>query len=227
MIHFNNDSWHYRLVLYVFGKNFFIEKDGIDFAAMEKQFGPNLPTDYHNMIYKIKPKVVNFCPYCRGVLWSALSLPFVYVWRIFFPYDPTKEKTHAEIMRRMKIRGILIRSIGGSIQFPFGIMNYLHGNYEAAIINFAIGFLIIATFLFLPGHKRTQKILGTPFMWIWLLIKPIVNFIGKYFKRKEEEKIQIKPTKNPSIVVTYLQSKHHALCPPVCFIDKYDREDLR
>ena len=95
MIHFNNDSWHYRLVLYVFGKNFFIEKDGIDFAAMEKQFGPNLPTDYHNMIYKIKPKVVNFCPYCRGVLWSALSLPFVYVWRIFFPYDPTKEKTHA------------------------------------------------------------------------------------------------------------------------------------
>ena len=130
-------------------------------------------------------------------------------------------------MRRMKIRGILIRSIGGSIQFPFGIMNYLHGNYEAAIINFAIGFLIIATFLFLPGHKRTQKILGTPFIFVWLLIKPIVNFIGKYFKRKEEEKIQIKPTKNPSIVVTYLQSKHHALCPPVCFIDKYDREDLR
>ena len=89
-------------------------------------------------------------------------------------------------MRRMKIRGILIRSIGGSIQFPFGIMNYLHGNYEAAIINFAIGFLIIATFLFLPGHKRTQKILGTPFICIWLLIKPIVNFIGKYFKKKEE-----------------------------------------
>jgi len=227
LIHFNTDSWHYRLVLYVFGKNFFIEKDGFDFAAMDKLFGPNLPTDYHKIIYKTKPKVVNFCPYCRGVLWSALSLPFVYVWRIFFPYDPTKVRTHAEIMKRMKIRGILIRSIGGSIQFPFGIMSYLNGNYEAAIINFVIGFLIIATFLFLPGHKRTQKILGTPFICIWLLIKPIVNFIGKYFEKKEEKKIQKNLPKNPSIVVTYLQSKHHALCPPVCFIDKYDQENLR
>jgi len=227
LIHFNNDSWHYRLVLYVFGKNFFIEKDGIDFAAMEKQFGPYLPTSYHNMIYKTKPKVVNFCPYCRGVLWSALSLPFVYVWRILFPHDPTKEKTHAEIMRRMKIRGILIRSIGGSIQFPFGIMNYLHGNYEAAIINFFIGFLIIGTFLFLPGHKRTQKILGTPFRYLWLLIKPIVNFISKLWPKKQVKKGTVLKIKNPSIVVTYLQSKHHALCPPVCFIDKSDLENLR
>jgi len=227
LIHFITDSWHYRLVLYVFGKNFFIEKDGFDFAAMDKQFGPNLPTDYHKLIYKTKPKVINFCPYCRGVLWSALSLPFVYVWRIFFPYDPTKERTHAETMRRMKIRGILIRSIGGSIQFPIALMNYLNGNYIVAVANIAIGFLIIGTFLFLPGHKRTQKILGAPFRYILLLIKPIVNFIGKYFEKKEEKKIQKKSPKNPSIVVTYLQSKHHALCPPVCFIDKYDQENLR
>jgi len=227
LIHFNNDSWHYRLVLYVFGKNFFIEKVGLDFDAMDKLFDPKRPLKYHEMIYKTKPKVVNFCPYCRGVLWSALSLPFVYVWRILFPYDSTKERTHEQTMKKMKIRGMLIRSIAGSIQFPFGIMNYLKGNYEAAIINFAIGFLIIATFLFLPGHKRTQKILGTPFRYLWLLIKPVVNFISKLWPKKQVKKRIVLETKNPNIVVTYLQTKHHALCPPVCFIDKSDLENLR
>ncbi len=238
LIHFNNNSWHYKLVLYVFGKNFFIEKDGLDFAAMEKQFGPNLPTDYHNMIYKTKPKVVNFCPYCRGILWSALSLPFVYVWRIFFPHDPTKERTHAETMRRMKIRGMLARSIGGGIQFPFALGNYLSGNYEGAIINVAFGVGIIATFIFLPGNKRVskffnspsskkiRKILVIPFKYLWRLIDPIIDCIIKYFQEKEEKKIP-KKAKNPNIVVTYLQSTHHALCPPVCFIDKRDQEKLR
>ena len=237
MIHFNDDSWHYKLVLYVFGKNFFIEKDGLDFDAMEKLYDPKQPREYHHrMIYKTKPKVVNFCPYCRGVLWSALSLPFVYVWRAFFPHDPTKERTHAETMKRMKIRGMLLRSIGGGIQFPFAIGNYLSGNYEGAIVNLAFGVGIIATFIFLPGNKRVSKffnsptskkiskILLTPFKYLWMLIDPIINHIVKYFEEKEEKK---KPSKNPNIIVTYLQSTHHALCPPVCFIDKSDQEKLR
>lgn len=236
MIHFNDKSWHYRLVLYVFGKNFFIEKDGLDFDAMEKLYDPKQPREYHHrIIYKTKPKVVNFCPYCRGVLWSVLSLPFVYVWRIFFPHDPTKERTHAETMKRMKIRGMLIRSIGGSIQFPFGIANYLDGNYEGAAINFFIGFLIIGTFMFLPGNKRISKFFSSPVnkhvskffktlykKCLWPLLKPIV----KYFQEKEEKKIP-KKARNPNIVVTYLKSTHHALCPPVCFIDKDDQAKLR
>jgi len=237
MIHFNDDSWHYRLVLYVFGKNFFIEKDGLDFDAMNKMYDSKIPTEYYKMIYKTKPKVVNFCPYCRGVLWSALSLPFVYVWRAFFPHDPTKERTHAETMRRMKIRGYLIRSIGGGIQFPFALGNYLSGNYEGAIVNIVFGVGIIATFIFLPGNKRVQKILRTPinkkiskilvtpFKYLWRLIDPIIDHIVKYFEEKDKNKA-IK-AKNPNIVVTYLQSTHHALCPPVCFIDKSDQENLR
>ncbi len=237
MIHFNDKSWHYRLVLYIFGKNFFIEKDGLDFDAMNKMYDSKIPTEYYKMIYKTKPKVVNFCPYCRGVLWSALSLPFVYVWRIFFPHDPTKERTHAQTMRRMKIRGYLIRSIGGGIQFPFALGNYLNGNYEGAITNLALGILIIASFVFLPGNKRISKffkspkikwigkILVTPFKYLWMLIDPIIDHIVKYFEEKDKNKV-IKP-KNPNIVVTYLQSKHHALCPPVCFIAKSDREKLR
>jgi len=239
LIHFNTKSWHYRLVLYIFGKNFFTEKDGLDFAAMEKEFGPKFPTDYYKMIYKTKPKVVNFCPYCRGVLWSAISLPFVYVWRIFFPHDPTKERTHADTMKRMKIRGMIIRSIGGGIQFPFALANYLSGNYEIAVVQVALGFLIIGTFAFLPGNKRISKffsspiikgiskILGIPFKYLWILIKPVVKYISKYFEQKEEKKTPQKVPKNPNIVVTYLQSKHHVLCPPVCFIDKSDKEKLR
>jgi len=235
LIHFNTHSWHYRLVLYIFGKNFFIEKDGLDFAAMEKLYDPKRPRDYHHeMIYKTKPKVVNFCPYCRGVLWSALSLPFVYGWRKFFPHDPTKERTHAETMKRMKIRGMIIRSIGGSIQFPFALGNYLNGNFEIAIVQVFIGFLIIGTFVIMPGNKRVTKfftsptskkiakILVIPFKYLWLLIDPIIAHIVKYFEEKDKNK-----TKNPNIVVTYLQSKHHAMCPPVCFIEKVDQEKLR
>jgi hypothetical protein len=237
MIHFNNHSWHYRLVLYVFGKNFFIEKDGLDFAAMEKAFDPKLPIEDRRIIYKTKPKVVNFCPYCRGVLWSALSLPIVYVWRTLFPHDPTKEMTHAQTMRRMKIRGILIRSIAGSVQFPFALMNYLGGNFEIAIVQVFIGFAIIGTFVIFPGNKRIskffnspinkqiRKILGTPFKYLWILIKPLINHIVKYFEEKDKNKPM--KAKNPNIVVTYLQSKHHALCPPVCFIDKRDQENLK
>ncbi len=238
LIHFNDNSWHYKLVLYVFGKNFFIEKDGLDFDAMNKMYDSKIPTEYYKMIYKTKPKVVNFCPYCRGILWSALSLPFVYVWRIFFPHDPTKERTHAETMRRMKIRGMLARSIGGGIQFPFALGNYLKGNYEIAIIQVFIGFLIIGTFIFLPKNKRVskffnsptskkiRKILVIPLKYLWRLIDPIIDCIIKYFQEKEEKKIP-KKAKNPNIVVTYLKSTHHALCPPVCFIDKSDQEKLR
>ena len=236
MLHFNTLSWHYRLVLYVFGKNFFIEKDGLDFDAMNKMYDSKIPTEYYKMIYKTKPKVVNFCPYCRGVLWSALSLPFVCIWRAFFPHDPTKERTHAETMRRMKIRGMLIRSIGGGIQFPFALGNYLNGNYEGAIVNLAFGVGIIATFIFLPGNKRVSKffnsptskkigkILVTPFKYLWRLIDPIIDHIVKYFEEKDKNKAK---AKNPNILVTYLQSTHHALCPPVCFIDKSDQEKLR
>jgi len=228
MIHFNDDSWHYRLVLYVFGKNFFTERDSINWDIYEKT------TD---IIWTRKPKVVNFCPYCRGILWSVLSLPFVYVWRIFFPHDPTKEMTHAETMKRMKIRGILIRSIAGSVQFPFALMNYLGGNFEIAIVQVFIGFIIITTVAFIPENKHALKffssppgklilkILATPIKYLWLSIKPIVKRISKYFDEKEEKKL-IK-AKNPNIVVTYLQSKHHALCPPVCFIDKIDQENLK
>lgn len=214
MLHYDTLSWHYQLVLYVFGKNFFLERDHIDFDASEKA---------NAIIWTKKPKVVNLCPYCRGVLWSVLSLPFVYVWRLF-PHKPTKEMTHEQTMRRMKIRGILIRSIGGSIQFPLALMNYLGGNYEIAILNIIFGFLIIATFAFLPGNKRVTNIFGTLKKYLWPLVKPIINFISKYFKEKEEK---IQKPKNPSIIVAYLHSKHHAMCPPICFIEKIDQEKFR
>ncbi len=225
MLHFNTLSWHYRLVMYVFGNNFFTENDTVDMTEYRKSA---------KIVWTRKPKVINFCPYCRGVLWSVLSLPFVYVWRIFFPHDPTKELTHAQTMRRMKIRGILIRSIGGGIQFPFAVGNYLNGNYEGAIVNLAFGVGIIATFMFLPGNKRVHKflripinkriskILVTPFKYLWMLIDPIIAHIVKYFEEKDKNK-----TKNPNIIITYLHSKHSEICPPVCFIEKVDQENFR
>ena len=54
MIHFNDNSWHYRLVLYVFGKNFFTERDTIDADIFDKT---------NNIVWTRKPKLVNFCHY--------------------------------------------------------------------------------------------------------------------------------------------------------------------
>ncbi|KKK55558.1 hypothetical protein LCGC14_3073370, partial [marine sediment metagenome] len=36
MLQFDTTSWHYRLVMYVFGENFFTEKDTLDFDAADK-----------------------------------------------------------------------------------------------------------------------------------------------------------------------------------------------
>lgn len=210
MLHFNTLSWHYKLVLYVFGKNFFLEKDKIDYDASEK---------LNTIIWTKKPKVVNFCPYCRGVLWSALSLPFVFLWRLL-PHKPKKELTHKQTMRKMKIRGMLIRGIGGSIQFPFALANYLNGNTTIAIIQVILGIGIMATFAFLPGNETVSKIFRP-------LFKAISKFIDLVWPEKKSKKESPPKVKNPSIVAAYLHEKHSVICPPVCFIEKIDQEKFR
>lgn len=213
MLHFNTQSWHYRLVLYVFGKNFFLERDTVDYEATEKK---------RELVWTKKPKVINFCPYCRGVLWSTISLPFVFVWRLY-PHKPAEERTHEEVMKRMKRRGILIRSIGGSVQFPFALMNYLQGSELAAAINIIAGVGIMASFAFLPGNKHAKKIL----MPVFLAIGKIFDFISKHWPKKKEKDLMPPKIKNPSLVREYLHEKHSVICPPVCFIEKVDQENLR
>lgn len=218
MLHFNTQSWHYRLVLYVFGKNFFLERDTIDLDEFKKT---------NRIIWTKKPKIINFCPYCRGVLYSAISLPFVYIWRLL-PHKERKELSHEETKARMKRRGLWIKCIASGIQFPLAVVNIVAGNYSAAIFQIIFGILLIGIFLLLPyKYDETAKILGPPLRkYVWPVIKPIVNFISKYLKERKHIEKEHK-VKNPSIIKTYLDSKHSAICPVVCFIDKVDQEKLQ
>jgi len=206
------------MVLYVFGKNFFLERKTLDFDATEKT---------KKVVWTRLPKVVNFCPYCRGVLYSAISLPFVYVWRLL-PHKESKELSHKETMARSKKRGMWIRCISGTVQFPFAVVAIIAENYLTALTHIILGISLIYVFVVLPSRwEETKKILGPPLKkYVWPLIKPIFNYISNYFEEKDNVEKEYK-VKNPSIFKAYLHSKHSAICPVVCFIDKADQENLR
>jgi len=91
---FDKNSWHYRLVVYIFTSEFFLEIDGIDMQSMETV---DMEKDFR-IIYKKKTRTVNLCPYCRAVVGAVMMFPFVVLWRLF-PHKKTKQ-THAEIMRK-------------------------------------------------------------------------------------------------------------------------------
>lgn len=213
MLQFNTDSWHYRLVMYVFGENFFTEKDNLDFDASEKT---------GTLVWTRKPKVVNFCPYCRGVLWSTLSLPFVFVWRLF-PHKERKEMTHEEVMKRLKRRGFIIRCIGSSVLFFIGIINLLLGEYWVGITDLIIGAALIFTFGVLPNYpKQVNKFLLSPMKKCMVpIFKPLVNFIRNHWPKKKQTTKKEMP-KNPSLLKAYLETNHSKICPPIAFIDPND-----
>lgn len=200
MLQYNVTSWHFRLVMYVFGKNFFTEPDTIDLEATEKAM---------KLVYTRRPKVVNFCPYCRAVLCGTISIPFVYLWRKL-PHKPKKEKTHAEIMKSMRIRNILVRSIAGGINIALGIGKIIEGEYALAIVQISIGVVLILLFqishVFLPAFR--------------ILIK----FLEKHWPEKKIKKYKAESPKNPSLIKLYFTENHDKFCPPIAFVDPNDTE---
>ncbi len=200
MLQYNITSWHFRLVLYVFGKNFFTEPDTIDAKASEKAL---------RLIFTRKPKVVNFCPYCRAVLFGTISLPFVYIWRKL-PHKPKKEKTREEIMKSLKIKNILVRSIAGGINISLGIGKIFEGEYGFAILQITIGLVLIFVFQFAYVFSPGLKIL--------------VKFFEKHWPKKKIKKDKVKTPKSPSLVKLYFTENHDKFCPPIAFVDPNDTE---
>lgn len=204
MLLYHTDSWHYKLVLYVLGKNFFTEKDKIDFEASEKKM---------QIVWTRKPRIVNFCPYCRAILYSVLSLPFVYLWKKL-PHKPKKEKTHQEIMKSLRRKNIAIRFIAGGVNIALGIQKIFQQEYGFAFLQILIGVILIIVFqypqFFSPGLKK------------------LAEFIIKYWPKKKEKKSQTKkPKQSPSLIRTYFTKNHDKFCPPVAFVDPNDTEIRR
>jgi len=193
MIQFNTDSWHFRLVMYVFGNSFFTERDSIDFDATEKT---------KEIVWTTKPKVVNFCPYCRAVVAAITLLPFALIKRKI----PRKEKKHKPFDIKKSRRNTKIIRISAMIGIGlFGVHQLYVGNYWLAAFHFSVAsFQIWGTFVF--------------------------RWYGRWYeKRMEKKRREAKPytpkkQNNPSLLMTYLHTNHNKICPPVAFVDKNDTE---
>ena len=190
MIVFNNNSWHYKLVLFVFGDSFFTEKDEINFDATVKK---------KKVVWITKPRVVNFCPYCRAVVMSVVFLPFAWLLKKLpkrkqKPFDIKKSRRNTKILK------IIVISILGL----WGIYSLIHGSYGMAIFQF--------------GAASFQ-------IWGQYVFKWYAKWHQRRMERKTKEE-NPKPTvhKNPNLVLTYLQSNHDKICPPVAFVDPNDTE---
>jgi len=199
MLLYNTDSWHYVLVLYVLGKNFFTERDTIDLDKSNKT---------KTFIWTRKPRVINFCPYCRAVLWSVMAFLFVKIWRLY-PHKPKKEKTHEEIMKGMRRRNIAVRFIAGGINIALGIRNIFYQEYTIAAIQIGIGVALILIFQY-P-------------QWFVLPFRYLFKLFEKYWpKKKIKKQTMEKPVQSPSFIKTYLTENHDKFCPPVAFVDSND-----
>lgn len=212
MLLYNTDSWHYRLVLYVFTKEFFLETAGIDLKAMESQYNTQTKQKEHfEFIYIKKPKTINFCPYCRAAVAAIACLPFVYLWRLY-PHKPKPKKTHEEIMKSIHRRGWIARGIGASINAGFGLNHFVNGHEDGTYVIGIIQFALAVSLL--TGH------LWAPQMIRWIILH------SPKWERKHKPK-KIKKPREPSKLAQKIKSQHDIYCPPIFFIENVNQEKLR
>ena len=218
MFVFNTSSWHFKLVLYVFGKSFFFKKQMDDKKLREKiksieeiarRKYPNNDEELTKAIFSVKfhedenlftyvPKPLNFCPYCRAVVWSIVLFPFVVLSKLI----PRREKKPFDIKkskRNMKIIKILAMILIGS----FGIHQLIVGNYGLAIFHFAVASFQI---------------------WGGIVFKLYFNWQEKRLFKKPKQRPKQTTQKNPSLLMAYLHSNHNKICPQVTFVDENDTE---
>jgi len=211
---FDNHAWHYKLILYTFGEQFFLDTSEVDWKATEDE---SLNKEVFQIVYKSKPKTVNLCPYCRAVVASVITLPIVFLWRLY-PHKPKKELTHQEVMKKMRRRSKYIRIAAGSFNISFGIWHILTDqDYTAAAIQIFIGATLILIFPFWSHVSR--------------VIVPIIQLIRKvryalFPKTYKIKKTKPKKVKSPSLFMTKIHAEHEKICPAIYFIDKSTEENL-
>ena len=222
MFVFDTSSWHYSLVLYVFGKTFFFNKK-IDHTkirnkmdvlekktrkkypnnddVIEKAINKNFRVWYEEEdSYTYTPKPVRFCPYCRAVLWSVILFPFATILKLIpkrkkKPFDIKKSKRNTNIIKVIAIVFFVI----------WGTYNLTQGNFIIAAFQYGVA----------------------SFHW-WN--KYLIEYLAKRTAKREDKKIKQKSTtklKNTNLFSAYLKIHHFKICPPVIFVDKNDTEVRR
>lgn len=220
MFVFNTNSWHFKLVKYVFGDSLFIERR-FDVDATVKKIDKE-ETEFFNkwrnadsdeekkqyeifkqkrgqMVYKSIPKTVNLCPYLRALVSAVILFPFAIIKNLI----PKREKKPFDI-KKSRRNAKIIKVIFIAVFAVWGTINLLQGNYGMAAFQYGAGsFQLWGKYLFDYIAKWTAK---------------------REEKKEKEHKPEEKKQKNPSLFLTYFQANHNKICPAIAFVDKNDTD---
>lgn len=207
---FNKNSWHYRLILYSFGKNFFMDAK-IDWKALESIDSSQFLKKDFVMPEKYIAKTVNLCPYCRALLGAFVTLPFLFIWKLF----PHKEKpplTREQIKKNSRRRTWASLGIGGGINITFGVSHLIAADaILIGILQIGIGTALI-----------------TSYYWGQYLLKAIL-YVTRLVPKRTHKPKSSKP-KSQKVTPEFwkkLEKKHDVICPPIFFVDVKENDELR
>jgi len=246
MFVFDTSSWHYRLVLYVFGNSFFfneevdskkIRKELLiienktrkkfpnDDDALEKAFH-----DFHLHIFHddkyfsyTKKKNISFCPYCRAVVTSITISPFYALYKLI-PKRKARKYNYEESKKRMNTRSKIIRSLCAALNMGLGIKNILLDNsIEVGLIQIGIGISL----LFLSQSVSVFRKIYNLIYFCYKKIKKFLIALNIIKEIKKEKVSEPNEEKTPNFIRVFFSENHNKYCPPVRFIDKIDDEELR
>ena len=138
-------------------------------------------------------------------------LPLVYLWRLY-PHKPKPKKTHAQIMKGIRLKGWIARIAGSGLNFALGIKNiiFIENDFTiiAGLIQIGLGVAL------LTGDRWAPQIIR----WI----------IEHSPKRKHKVKAKkVSKENKPSEFAKKLHEKHEIICPPIFFVEEHNPESLR
>ena len=179
----------------------------IDWQAVESMRGEDLSSiSMEGLPRKYTAKTVNFCPYCRALVGSVVSAPFLYLWRLL-PHKEKPPMTREQILKSSRRRTWLTLGLASSINVALGVWKLIDGDWFG-IIQIAIG-----------------AVLFTITLWGPAVAKALLYMSRLMPKRKHKVKKAGKP--RTTAFIKKLEEKHDIICPPIYFIDKQKEENLK
>lgn len=242
MLQFNTDSWHYRLVSYIFGKPFFFNED-FDHEKVRKErliiedkTRKEFPNDddalekaYHAFHMRVfhedkflsytKNKNINFCPYCRAVVTSLVVFPFYALYKLI-PKRKSREYNYEESKKRLEQRSKIIRGMCAALNIGLGIKNIvLDNSIEAGFIQIGLGIGLI----FLNQSATLVRKIYNSVYGGYKKIKKLLIALN-ILREKTKQIPKLKEEKTPNFIRAFFSENHTKYCPPVSFVDKNDTE---
>ena len=242
MLRYNTSSWHYRLVLYVYGKEFFFsssmdhDKTHEEWEKKLSQLRKEYPNDDNAItkalrefdfnlfdndeFLKYSPRRVNFCPYCRAVVVSFTAFPFYVMGKTIRKIIPKKKKerlSYEDRRKRTERNSLIIRLICGGVNWALGLKNIIEGDIAIGIIQIAIGLFLV----FFPQMIKLITRYSKPIKLLIHGIKRVLIFLRVIRVKKVKIQKPIKE-KTPNFISAFFEENHSKYCPPVVFVGEDD-----